>query len=310
MKTRFLLVSAISLILFVPLFAEGLVIPRSGDEILDETDLIVVGTVSDVRILSDKPAQFRIDIEHMVKSNSLDSDSVVALGCDPGVAGFGTSCPSYHAGQRGLFLISERDGELYMSSESRVSDARCTAQEFLSSYRGFKPHFYWTQDGQSDVFFTGKPIEINFVVQNSDMATHDYSVRLSAHTGGFSFSDVVDGTIPPCVGFETATVSFVTSKMGTYGFNSEHGSGGDGSFGTAIIEHGSSPRQQTGAQIHAQDVWCKDDLFLILKNDNTKPRYDNPPACATKNTVAELLDRDWGFVPPESKYDEILGEKN
>ena len=310
MKTRILFAFAISFILFAPLFAEGLVIPRSGDEILDETDLIILGTVSDVRIFSGKPAEFYIDIENVVKPDSFDSDSVVvALGCDPGIPRYGSPCASYEEGQRGLFLISERDGERYLSFESRVSDAECTAQEFLSGYRGFKPHFFWTQDGQSDVFFTGKPIEINFVVQNSDMTARDYSVRLSAHTSGFSFSDVVDGTIPQCVGFETATISFVTTKMGMYGFNSEYDSGGDGSFGTAIIEYGSSPRQQTSAQIHAQDVWCKENLFLILKNDNTKPRYDNSPACATKNTVAELLDRDWGFIPPESKYHEFLEEK-
>lgn len=170
--------------------------------------------------------------------------------------------------------------------------------------------FNLTQDGQSDVFFTGKPVDIHFVVNNSDMTEHDYSVGLSAHTNGFGFSDVVNGTISRCVGFETVTVSFVPTKMETYGFNSRHDGGGNGSFGTAIIDHGSSPRQQADAGIRAQDVWCKENLFLILKNDNTEPRYDNHPACATKDTVAELIQRDWGYVPPESKYNEFLEGDN
>ena len=216
----------------------------------------------------------------------------------------------HEQGQRGLFLIFQSDGEYSLSFESRVSDAKCTAQEFLSSYRGFKPHFFWTQDGQSDVFFTGKPVDIHFVVPNSNMTEHNYSVGLSAHTNGFGFSDVVNGTISQCVGFEEITSSFVPTKMGTYGFNSSYNGGGDGSFGTAIIDYGSSPRQQYDAQIHAQDVWCKENLFLILKNDDTKPRYDNHPACATKDTVAKLIHRDWGYIPPQSKYNEFLDGDN
>ena len=310
MKARILLFLALVSVLITPLLAEGLVIPSSTEELLEGDNLIVLGTISDVKVFADKPPEFHIDIEQVIQPQSFDSQTVIAFGCDPNKSFRGVPCPSYEQGQRGLFLIFQSDDQYRLSFESRVSDAKCTSQEFLSSYRGFKPHFFWTQNGQSDVFFTGKPVDIHFVVTNSDMTEQDYSVGLSTHTNGFAFSDVVNGTIPQCVGFETVTASFVPTKMGTYGFNSKHEGGEDGSFGTAIIDHGSSPRQQIDAQIHAQDVWCKENLFLILKNDDTKPRYDNHPACATKDTVAELLQRDWGFVPSQSKYNEFLEEGN
>ncbi|MCV0409650.1 hypothetical protein [Nitrosopumilus sp.] len=306
MKTRVLLFLALVSALITPLLAEGLVIPSSTEELLEGDNLIVLGTISDVKVFDGKPTEFHIDIEQVIQPQSFDSKTVVALGCDPNRRQLGTPCTSYEQGQRGLFLIFQSDDLYRLSFESRVSDAMCSAQEFLSTYRGFKPHFFWTQDGQYDVFFTGKPVDIHFVVTNSDMTEQDYSVGLTAHTNGFAFSDVVNGTIPQCVGFETVTVSFVPTKMGTYGFNSKHEGGGDGSFGTAIIDHGSSPKQQIDAQIYAQDVWCKENLFLILKNDDTKPRYDNHPACATKDTVAKLIQRDWGFVPSQSKYNEFL----
>lgn len=306
MKTRLLIIIAFVSILFAPLLADGLVIPRSAEEILEGSDLIVLGTISDVIAFDNKPTKFHIDVEKAVKPQSFDGQTVVVLGCDPNRRHLGTPCPSYEQGQRGLFLIFQSDDGYALSFESRVSDAKCTSNEFLSSYRGFKPNFFWTQDGQSDVFFTGKPVDIHFVVENSDMMEHNYTIGLSAHTNGFSFFDVVNGTIPQCVGFETVTVQFVPTMMGTYGFNSHYHDGGQGSFGTAIIDYDSSPRQQYDDGIHAQEVWCKENLFLILKNDDTKPRYDNYPACATKDTVAELIQRNWGYVPPQNKYNEFL----
>ena len=292
MKIRMLVILGIGLTVIFPSLAYGLVIPMSTEEILEGGNLIVLGTITNVNIFEDKPPEFHIDVKQVVKPQSFDSQTVIAMGCDPNVRHIGVPCPSYDVGQRGLFLISESDDGYDLSFSSRVSESRCTAQEFLASYRGFEPHFFWTQDGQSDIFFTGKPVDIHYVVMNSEMKEKNYSIQLSAQTNNFAFSDVINGTINECVGFETATVSFVPTKMGTYGFNSYSDSGGDGSFGTAIIDYGASPLKQTNAGIHAQDIWCKDGFILVLKNDDTPDLiFDNNPACVKPYTVSKLAER-------------------
>jgi len=295
MKTSHIIIGiiGISLAAVIPSFAYGLVIPSSTEEILEETDMIVLGTITDVKIFEDRPPEFQITIEQVVKPQSFEGTTIIANGCDPNVMHVGVPCPSYDVGQRGLFLIFESDGRYDLSFDSRISEVRCTAKEFLASYRGFEPNFFWTQNGQSDVFFTEKPVEIHHVITNSDMKEKDYSMRLSAHTDNFAFSDVVNGTISECTGFENVTVSFVPTEMGMYGFNANYDGGGDSSFGTAIINYGSSPIKQYNAGIHAQDTWCRDGLILVLKNDDTPNLiFDNKPACVKPYTVSKLAERD------------------
>jgi len=275
----------------MPTFAYGLVIPPTTEELLEETGLIILGTITNVKIPENKPPEFQIDIEEMIKPTSFDESTIAVLGCNPNVMHIGVPCPSYDVGQRGLFLIFESEDGYEVSYNTRVSEARCTSQEFLKSYRGSEPHFYWTQEGQSDIFFTGKPMDIHYVVTNSDMREKDYSLQLSTQTNNFVFSDTVNGTIKECVGFETASVSVVPTKMGTYGFSAVYGSGSEASFGTAIIEYGSSPLEQSRAGIHAQDTWCKDDLVLVLRNDDTKPIFDNKVACVKPYTLSKLAER-------------------
>ena len=297
-KIAILSIFVVCSLMLSPLLAYGLVIPMSTDEVLEELDVIVLGQITNVASFEDRPQEFQIAIEQVIKPHTLEKETITAIGCSPNSRNIGTLCPSYDLGDRGLFLIVAADNDYQLSSGSRISKATCTSQEFLASYRGFEPHFFWTQNEQSDRFFTENPMTIHFVISNFDLMEKEYSIQLSSHTHEFGFSDTVNGIVPQCVGHETVSVSFVPPKMGTYGFNSRYDGGGDGSFGTAIIDFGSTPKQQFDAGIHAQDVWCKDNLQLILKNDKTKPRADNSPACVSENTAIELIKRNWGFVPP------------
>ena len=83
MKARLFTIMVFFAILFTPLFADGLVIPSSTEEILEGDNLIVLGTISNVKVFDDKPPEFYISIEQVVKPQSFDSETVVALGCDP-----------------------------------------------------------------------------------------------------------------------------------------------------------------------------------------------------------------------------------
>ena len=293
MKTRLLIIVAlVAVIAIIPSFAYGLVIPRSAEEILEGGDLIILGTITNAKFFDDKPPEFQIEIEEVIKPQSFAGKTITAMGCDPNRRHLGAPCPSYDVGQRGLFLISKSDDGYDVSFDSRISEPICTSQEFLASYRGFEPNFFWTQDDQSDVFFTGKPLDIHYVIVNSDMKENDYSVRLTAHTNKFAFSDVVNGTISECTGWAEITTSFVPTIMGTYGFNSYSDDGGNGSFGTAIIDYGSSPMKQSDSGIHGQDIWCKDGLILVLMHDDTPNLiFDNKPACVKPYTVSKLSER-------------------
>jgi hypothetical protein len=291
LKISFLIIIGIVLVVIIPSLAYGRTIPMSSEEVIEYTDLIILGTITNVSDFKDKPPEFQINVEEVIKPKSFDGQNIIVMGCDPNRKVFGVPCPTYDVGQRGLFLISKSDSGYKVSFSSRISEPKCSAQDFLATYRGNQPHFFWTQDGQSDIFFTGKPVDINFVVRNSDMKEKDYSVQLTARTSGFSFSDVVNGTISECVGFEPVKVSFVPTKMGRYGSNSYHDTGGSGFSGIAIIDHGSSPLKQRQSGIGGQDTWCNDGLILVLRNDDTKAVFDNKPACVKPDTVSKLAER-------------------
>lgn len=309
MKNIFLLIAVISLSAVVPSVAYGIEIPMNSDEVLEYFDIIVLGTIIDVKSSEYASAQFSIGIEQIIKPQSFTGQTVIALGCDPNKSYRGTSCPYYEKGQRGLFLVSKTDdGSNVLSSASKISEANCTAEDFLANYQGLESNFFLTQDGQSNVFFTGMPIEIHYIITSRDMVEKNYSLKLSAYSGNPVFSDVLNGTLGYCAGFVDVVSSFVPTKMGTYGFNSEHDDGGESFYGLAIIDYGTSPLKQSQAGIHAQDIWCKDDLSLILKHDNTKPRFDNHPACVSIDTAAKLIERNWGYVPPNSLAYEVLGD--
>ena len=309
MKTSLLIVIGIGLYAVVPSLAYGLEIPMTADDVLEYFDLIVLGTITDVKSSEYTPTEFSIGIEQVVKPQSFTGQTVTALGCDPNKNYRGTSCPNYETGQRGLFLISKTDAGNILSSTSKISEANCIAEDFLANYRGLESNFFLMQDRQSDVFFTGMPLEIHYIITNRDMKEKEYTLELSARTGNSVFSDILNGTLSDCVGFVDVASSFVPTKMGTYGFNAEHNDGGESFYGLAIIDYGASPLKQSQTGIHAQETWCRENLFLILKNDNTKPRFDNYPACVSKDTATKLIERNWGHIPPGSQTYGDLGDK-
>ena len=309
MKTRLLMVVIIGLSAVAPSLAYGLEIPMNADDVLGYFDIVVLGAITDVKNPEYASAEFSIAIEQVVKPQSFVDQTVTALGCDPNKSYRGTSCPYFEKGQRGLFLISKTDEGNVLSSISKTSEANCTVEDFLANYRGLESNFFLTQDGQSDVFFTGMPLEMHYIITDRDMMEKNYSLKLSAYSGNTVFSDAINGTLGDCAGFVDVVSSFVPTKMGTYGFNAEHDDGGESFYGLAIIDYGSSPLKQSQAGIHAQDTWCRDGLVLILKNDDTKPRFDNHPACVSKGTASKLIDRNWGYVPPDSNAYGDLGDK-
>lgn len=309
MKAELLMIVMIGLSAVSPSLAYGLEIPMTADDVLEYFDIVVLGTITDVENSEYASAEFSIEIEQVVKPQSFTSQTVTAFGCDPNKSYRGTSCPYFEKDQRGLFLISKTDdGSNVLSSTSKISEANCTVEDFFANYRGLESNFFLTQNGQSDAFFTGMPLEIHYIITNSDMMEKNYSLKLSAYSGNPVFSDAINGTLGDCVGFVDVVSSFVPTKMGTYGFNSEHDDGGESFHGLAIIDYGSSPLKQSQAGIHAQDTWCRHGLFLILKHDDTKPRFDNHPACVSRDTAAKLIERNWGSVPPDSQAYEDLGD--
>ncbi|MCE9651490.1 MAG: hypothetical protein K8Q89_00260 [Nitrosarchaeum sp.] len=307
MKTRLLILFAIVFTVVFSSSAYGLVMPMTAQEVLDGFDLILLGTVTDKKQSEGNAPVYTIGIEEIVKKSDSFGipKSVLAIGCNPNRGHIGTPCPSYEIGDRGLFLLAGTKDNYEVSFYSQVSEPHCTSEQFLANYRGLEYGFFWTQDEQSKTFFTGKPIDMHYNVNNRDMKEKEYSVIFSAYSGKFSYSDIVNGTVNECVGSKIVTASFVPTVMGVYGFNA----GSEGAYGMSIIDYGSTPLKQHKAGVHGQDTWCRDDFILILKNDNTKPTFDNYPACVTKDTAAKLIERNWGFVLPESNVSGYLGGK-
>lgn len=239
--------------------AYGLVAPMNTEDVLDTFDLIVLGTIIDVKRQDNMPTAFQIEIKESIKPDSFDQNTITAFGCKPNQRVMGVPCPNYNIGDQGLFLIQGADDGYELSFRSRVSGIDCTAEQFLSTYRDFGANFYWTQNGQSDIFFTGESVDIHFIAYNKDLEEKDYSIQFMAGTRGSTFTDIVNGTIGECTGYKKITTSFVPTKMGTYSFGERHDTGGSSSYGTAIIDYGSSPREQFEEEVHGQEVWCRRD---------------------------------------------------
>lgn len=293
MKLLFLSILATA-ILFSFSFAYGHTIPMTTQEVLDEFDMILLGTVTNVKTIEGKAPVFTIDIEDIVKkpNSFVTSKTVLAFGCNPNSGIAGIQCPSYEVGQRGLFLLVSSKNNYEVSSYSQVAEPHCTSEQFLANYKGWEYGIFWKQDGQSETLFTGKPIDIHYTVNNRDMKEKDYSVMLSAHSNKFTFSDVINGTVSECTGSKVVTASFVPPIMGTYGTNAIYDEGSFGSFGISIIDYDSTPLEQYKAGIHGQDTWCKDGLILVLKKDDTSNLiFDNKPACVKPYTVSKLAER-------------------
>jgi len=282
-------------LLFPFYFAHGLVIPLTTEEALDEFEIIVLGTVTDVKQMQDKTPVYTIEIEENVKNQEYfgESKTIYANGCTPNSGHIGIPCPSYSTGNRGLFLLDQFENDYQVSFYSQTAEPHCTSEQFLANYRGMQSGMSLMQDGQSETFFTGKEIEIHHSINNNDMKEKEYSVILSAYSKDFDYSDVIKGTIRECSGFETISTSFVPTKMGIYGFSVDSDSGEENFVGLSIIEPLSSPLKQFKAHIHAQDTWCKDGYILVLKKDKTKNMiFDNKPSCVKPDTVSKLVQRD------------------
>ncbi len=218
MKTRFLIIIGIIFTVIIPSFAYGLVMPMTTQEVLDEFDLILLGTVTDKKQFEGKAPVYIIEIDEIVKKPDSFGipKSVSVIGCNPDSGFVGTPCPSYDKGDRGLFLLAESENNYEVSFYSQVSDPHCTSEQFLANYRGLESGLFWTQDGQSETFFTGKPIDIHYTVNNRDMKEKDYSILFTAYSGKFTYSGIVNGTVNECVGSKMVTTSFVPTVMGTY----------------------------------------------------------------------------------------------
>jgi hypothetical protein len=301
MKLRLLIIPIVFTVIF-PSLAYGLEIPMTTQDVLDGFDLILLGTISDKKQLEGKAPVYTIEIEEAVKKpDSFGTPkSVLAIGCTPDSGHMGTHCASYDVGDRGLFLLAGSKNN-YILSSSQVSEPHCTSEQFLANYRGLESGLLLTQNGQSKTFFTGQPVDIHYTVHSRDMKEKDYSVMLSAHSGKFSYSDVVNGTVNECDGAKIVTVSFVPTVMGTYGFNADSDEGGFSFFGLSIIDHDATPLKQHKAGIHAQDTWCKDGLLLVLMHDDTPNLiFDNKSACVKPDTILRLSER--GLIELGSFY--------
>jgi len=255
MKTRLLIIIGIVSIVIVPSFAYGLVMPMTTQEVLDGFDLILLGTITDKKQFEGKAPVYIIEIEEIVKKpDSFRMPKYVSvIGCNPDSGFVGTPCPSYDIGNRGLFLLVGSENDYEVSFYSQVSEPHCTSEQFLANYRGLESGLFWTQDGQSEIFFTGKPLDIHYLVNNRDMKEKDYSVMLSAYSNKFTFSDVINGTVNECAGFKVVTASFVPITVGTYGTNAIYDEGSFGSFGISVIDYDSTPLEQYKAGIHGRD---------------------------------------------------------
>ncbi|MCE9653420.1 MAG: hypothetical protein K8Q89_10275 [Nitrosarchaeum sp.] len=294
MKTRFLILFAIVFTVVFSSSAYGLVMPMTAQEVLDGFDLILLGTIMDKKQSEGNAPVYTIGIEEIVKKPDSFGmpKSVLAVGCNPNRGHTGTPCPSYEIGDRGLFLLASSEQGYEVSFYSQIAEPHCTSDQFLANYKGQESGLLLTQNGQSKTFFTGQPIDIHYTVHSRDMKEKDYSVMLSAHSGKFAYSDVVNGTVNECDGSKVVTASFVPTVMGVYGFNADSDEGGFGFSGMSIIDHGATPLRQYKAGVHAQDTWCKEDLLLVLMRDDTPNQiFDNKPACVKPNTISKFSER-------------------
>lgn len=212
MKTKFLIIMVISIVLIVPSFSYGMWLPQSTEKLLEQSETVFVGTVSSVNILEFERSntfhfeengvprieienytqtldEYTVDIQEFLKNPQTSNTITMLEATVGGVPGRNVSIGGFELGDRVLFYVPIIDGTNQYSPESFKIPKQCDAKSVLKQPRiQLSSGFKMTQNGVelSDNFTANIPIKSVYEKDTRTLEGASFDVIIQ-------ISKVVDG---------------------------------------------------------------------------------------------------------------------
>jgi hypothetical protein len=309
--------------------AYGIWIPKSPQELLNDSDTIFVGNITSVNTIqlekqfsyiteengTDKNFvqnytipldQYQVNVEEFLKNPQNSSKITVRqpiISAGPGhLSGF----DKFNVGNHVLFYVQNMDGNNTYSPESFVIPEYCAGKDALTQERfEMGNEFFALQNGNRiDSNFTAN-IPIQFV-WNRDVGTlvgknFDVLVYITKSVGTGAeivFNKEIHVESKPCQWVASAKWEF-TPQKGKYGMDIRIRENGtishlsDSEFSVKsnmTTQDNVSPLKQFQAGIKPEYVKCNQNLHLIIKAE------DGSFACVTIETGKHLVYRGWASI--------------
>jgi hypothetical protein len=285
--------------------AFGIWLPQSSEDLLEESQVIVVGTITSVNELElEQPIhnddfspildEYTITVEEFVK-NPQDADTITVRQPTESIPGRLFPFGGFEMGDRVLFYIKSFDGINTYSKESFLIPKQCDTSSVIHKPRIIGSDYTMMQYGveKKDNFVANHPIQFT---DKRDMGTlygasSEYRVFISKQVGNI-FNDVVlsqtiEAGVQPCEWLSIAEWEF-TPDAGNYMLNvriyeNENNFSIGNKFFSVFVE---PPLKQLKSRVLVDEIQCNDPLVLVMKNNGS-------PACVTPETQEKLIERGW-----------------
>ncbi|WP_179372588.1 hypothetical protein [Nitrosopumilus ureiphilus] len=324
--------------------AYGLYMPQYPDELLESSDIIIVGTVIETKVRNEtmhytfsnsthldvkqeytmERTVHKVLVEEYLK-NTLNWNDTLVDAYEPviGTPGGSSTMGKTFENDDRVLLYFYKDTNEYLPESFKVPQ-ECSAKDALTEKRlWFVDYNYEIM--QNDLKFNGTdPYPVRYVAIN-DPIHFVYRYDADSMTGKsidatlkirWSSSDQLESEtiLQQDITLDSKMCEFIAheewefnpTKEGDYRItiSIKDDLNSQPIFSTSLdakldvdAAYSIPPLKQYHVGIKGHEAWCKEGLFLILKNDDTSNIvYDNHPACVTKNTLEKLIERNWGFV--------------
>jgi len=264
----------------------------------EESDVILVG-----KVISFTENQTALDTNYVVQveeylkfPKNYDTTKHVITITSPGLRQYDDPTRTviypklFNVGDRVLFLLYLEDGKLSESLWSLVTTSSCTPKQLLEEMYGANG-LSFSQNNQSEHFYTYQPIDLTYYGYNKDLITEkkDFEFKVIVPKTGQIISEKRVLDFQECKRTTSTSWSFTPVIAGRYTFLATLGNndGGSEAFSGFLIEdYLNSPLKQFKSGIPAEEIKCKENLIIILKKNGN-------PACVKPLTAEKLIERRW-----------------
>lgn len=285
--------------------AYGIWLPQSSQELLEESQVIVVGNITSVNVKEFQRSnsienytltldEYEVKVEEFVK-NPQNTDTITVK--QPTLSTPGRVLPfeGFAVGDRVLLYIKDFDGTNTYSKESFLIPKQCDSSSVIHEPRMIGSDYKMMQNGteRQDNFTANSPIQ--FMAQR-DMdslsgASIEYDVYISKQAEKTYkervFHQTITADAKPCEWLSVARWEF-TPDTGNYLLNGRvykvmSNFSIENKFFSVFPQ---SPLKQFNSNVPYDEIQCKESLVLVLK-------YDGSPVCVKPETIPKLIERGW-----------------
>lgn len=297
MKTGILVIFGI-IVAFVAIFslpytAFSITLGMSSERMLETQEIILLGEVMSVRE-SPVETKYTINVLEYVKmpTDFERKDTITAVGCGEAQTG---GCITFQKGQDVMFILDMKDDVFEVSDLSFASpNPNCTISEIFRYHDGKYDGLSLSQGSKNNKpYYTGQPITAQYHYFNKDLQAKsvDVTIKVVDDFPEILKEETITLHLDECEPNATASMDFVIEGAGTFAISAKvkGNGGGEAISGVEVIDYIMPPLKQVQSGIHHNDVICRDDRVLVLKQS------EEFASCIHPETVVKLFQRGWAL---------------